>query len=106
MQNDITPVEDLLNIGPACKKWLHDLGIRTRGDLSRIPLEELYEKVKRCKPQCNAVFLYAVVGALHETHWSALPRDLQLHLLAIARKIDVKHHAHHAVRKAVRRQNR
>ena len=90
MRSEDTPVEDLLNLGPACKKWLHLLGIRTLSDLRRESLEELYEKVKRCTPQCNAVFLYAVVGALHDTHWNALPRDLQLHLLAIARQVDAR----------------
>ena len=72
------------------KASLHLLGIRRFSDLRRESLEELYEKVKRCTPQCNAVFLYAVVGVLHDTHWNALPRDLQLQLLAIARKVDTR----------------
>lgn len=88
--DDDTPVEKLLNLGPACKRWLLQIGVRTRGDLRRTPLEELYEKVKRCTPQCNGVFLYAVFGALTDTHWNALPRDIQKQLLETARGIDTR----------------
>jgi hypothetical protein len=90
VQSDSTPVEDLLNLGPKCSEWLHSLGIYTLRDLKAIPLEELYEKVKRCVPHCNGVFLYAVFGAITDTHWNAIPRDIQAQLLQMARKIDVK----------------
>lgn len=86
--NDDTPIGQLLNLGPACKRWLHPIGIRTRGDLRWISLEELYEKVKRRIPQCNGVFLYAVFGALTDTHWNDVPRDIQKQLLEKARNID------------------
>ena len=90
MQPDSTPVEDLLNFGPKCREWLWPLGIKTLGDLRAIPLPELYELVKRRTMHCNAVFLYATFGALTDTHWNAIPKDIQEQLLLMARKIDAK----------------
>lgn len=88
--SDDTPVKNLLNLGPKCETWLHPVGIRTLGDLKRMPLEELYESVKRRTPQCNAVFLYAIFGALTNTHWNLIPPDVKQQLLGIAQNIDQK----------------
>lgn len=85
-----TPVEDLMNLGPASVRWLHPVGIKTLGDLKSIPLGVLYEKVKRRIPRCNSAFLYAVFGALTNTHWNSLPPDIKRQLLAGARIVNEK----------------
>ena len=85
-----TPVEDLMNLGPASGRWLHPVGVRTLGDLKAVPLGVLYEKVKRMKPRCNAVFLYAVFGALTNTHWNLLPPDIKRQLRDGARIVNAK----------------
>jgi DNA transformation protein and related proteins len=88
--DDDTPVEDLMNMGPACKRWLHPVGVRTLGDLKSMPLGVLYEKVKRRIPRCNSVFLYAVFGAVKNCHWNSLPPDIKRQLRDGARMVDAK----------------
>ncbi len=85
-----TPVEELMNLGPASVRWLHPVGIRTLGDLKTVPLGVLYEKVKRLKPRCNSAFVYAVFGALTNTHWNTLPPDIKRQLLAGVRVVNEK----------------
>jgi DNA transformation protein and related proteins len=94
-----TPVEELINLGPASGKWLHPVGVRTLADLKAVPLGVLYEKVKRLKPRCSAVFLYAVVGALTNTHWNTLPPDIKRQLLAGARVVNEKLKQERALKK-------
>lgn len=85
-----TPIEDLMNLGPASKKWLHPAGVRTLRDLQNVPLGVLYEKVKRRIPRCNSVFLYAVLGALTNCHWNSLPPDIKRRLRCGARIVNEK----------------
>jgi DNA polymerase IV len=52
------PVERLWGVGPATARQLHDLGIRTVGDLAAVPLEVLVRRL----------------GRAHGTHLSSLAR--------------------------------
>ncbi len=94
-----TPVERLMNLGPASSRWLHPAGIRTLRDLQDVPLGVLYEKVKRRIPRCSAVFLYAVFGALTNAHWNTLPPDIKRQLRDGARIVNDKLKRERAARK-------
>ncbi|MEQ1849633.1 MAG: TfoX/Sxy family DNA transformation protein [Candidatus Peribacteraceae bacterium] len=83
-----TPVEELKNLGPKCRDWLEPLKIRTRGDLDAWSFEDLYRAVRTRVPHCNAVFLYAVAGALLDIGWNEIPPDMKNKLLDIARSVD------------------
>ena len=85
-----TPIEQLMNLGPASGRWLHPAGIRTLGDLQNVPLGVLYEQVKRRVPRCNSMFLYAVQGALMNLHANALPQEIKRQLRFGARVVNQK----------------
>ncbi len=85
-----TPIEQLMNLGPASGRWLHPVGIRTLGDLQGVPLGVLYEQVKRRVPRCNSAFLFAVQGALMNLHANALPPDIKRQLRFGARIVNQK----------------
>lgn len=88
--DDDTPIEQLLNLGPASGRWLHPAGIRTLGDLREAPLGLLYEKVKRRVPRCNSAFLFAVQGALMNVPAHALPEHVRRQLRFGARLVNQK----------------
>jgi DNA transformation protein len=88
--DDDTPIEQLMNLGPASGRWLHPVGIRTFGDLQGVPLGVLYEQVKRRVPRCNSNFLYAVQGALMNLHANALPPEIRRQLRFGARVVNQK----------------
>lgn len=88
MSADNVPIEKLMNIGLACCAWLRPLGIRTKQDLHAWPFADLYKAVKQRIPYCNAVFLYAVAGALMDTHWNDIPPDMKKELRGVAARIN------------------
>jgi len=73
-------VAALKNIGPKTAAWLRDLGIRTAGDLARIGSVEAYRRLRASGRGATLVALYALEGALWNTHWNELPPELKASL--------------------------
>jgi len=68
------------NLGPACEKDLNAAGIFTAEDLKRLGAEEAFVKMLigrinqgRSAKCCNAAYLYAIYGAIHNIDWRDLP---------------------------------
>lgn len=81
-----TPVSKLKNIGPETARWLNDIGIETRADLERVGAVDAWRQLKIARPrQLTVVGLYALVGALRDEHWNALPAELKARLREAAR---------------------
>ena len=60
------------NLGPATEALLADVGIETDADLRRAGAPMAYAVLKhRFGPRVNAVFLYALAGALDDRHWAS-----------------------------------
>lgn len=66
-----TPVFELRNIGPVSAKWLESIGIKTRSDLEEAGAVFVYRILKEQKSRVNVNLLYALHGALTDTHWTA-----------------------------------
>jgi DNA transformation protein len=64
-----TPVEDLKNLGVACKRMLNHVGVYTREDLEKRGVNRAYEDVRLCFPNVSRVMFYALHGALADVHW-------------------------------------
>jgi DNA transformation protein len=76
--------DDLLtlkNLGIASVNILHAVGINSYDDLVEIGPVETYKRIKERDIQVSKVMLYALQGALLDTHWNELEPDLKSKLL-------------------------
>jgi len=90
------PIDDrrishMRNLGPACERDLNAVGIHTAEDLKNLGteaafLEMLNGRVKhgRGAKCCNAAYLYAIYGAIHDIDWRKLPAAKKQHFKALA----------------------
>ncbi len=80
-----TPVHELKNIGPVSAGRLTELGCRTRADLEAMGAVMAYKILKHHHPgDVSLNLLYALHGALTDTHWAALPPEVKARLKAEA----------------------
>jgi len=75
---------DLKNLGSATVNILHAVGINSYADLQQLGPVAVYQRVKERDIHVSKVMLYALQGALTNTHWNDLEPDLKLKLLAEA----------------------
>lgn len=68
------------NLGPACEEDLNAAGIFTADDVKRLGAEGTFIKMLLARLEkggsakcCNAAYLYAIYGAIHDIDWRALP---------------------------------
>ena len=72
------PLTDLKNIGPATARQLVALGIADEAALRRSGPVAAYRRLKFANPRgITLVALYALHGALTDTHWAALPTEVK-----------------------------
>jgi len=72
----------LKGLGPKSEKQLNQLGIYTRADLESVGPIAAFIRLQResaVKPSLN--FLYAMVGALENKHWSEIAKNEKSRLL-------------------------
>jgi TfoX/Sxy family transcriptional regulator of competence genes len=65
--------ERLLNLGPASRRWLDAVGVRTRADLERLGAARAYARVVEAGFRPTLNLLWALEGALMDLHWSRVP---------------------------------
>ena len=92
MSKNTEPVDCLPNIGATVARRLHDIGVRTRGDLETIGAVEAYRRIcarnpGKTMPVCY--YLYSLEGALRGKHWDALGESVKRSLLERA-KLDAR----------------
>lgn len=76
---------DLKNLGPVSSARLKAVGIETPEDLRRAGAVDAYVRLKRQYPfETTLVALYALEGALTDTHWYTLPEETKVQLRAEA----------------------
>lgn len=71
----------LKNLGSASVNILHAVGINSYDDLKRTGPVAVYQRIKDRDIQVSKVMLYALQGALTDTHWNDLEIDLKRKLL-------------------------
>jgi DNA transformation protein len=82
---------ELRNIGPTIRKRLNEIGVRTRADLQRMGPVKAYLRICQNYPNQTipvCYYLYSLQGALMDTHWDDVPKNLkeELYVLAKGRK--------------------
>ena len=76
--------EKLLNIGPVSRRWLREIGVRTRADLQKLGSVAAFKAVEKRGHAPNVLLLYALEGALLGLRWNLLPDVVKLELRARA----------------------
>jgi hypothetical protein len=74
----------LRNIGPKSAAWLRQVGLRTLEDLAATGPVEAYIRVRRAGFRPGLNLLYAIEGALNDTHWQDVPDARRAELVAAA----------------------
>ena len=78
MPNDLL---QLKNLGQTSINWLHTIGINTVDDLQQIGPVSAYNQIKQRGIKVSKVLLYALQGALTDTHWNDLNEHTKQQLL-------------------------
>ena len=71
-----------LNLGPKSTTWLNAIGIFTLDDLRRIGAVPAFLELRRAGFNVSIVMLYALEGALTDTHWLTVKRERKQELTA------------------------
>lgn len=79
---------ELKNLGNTSVNWLRAVGIQSHADLQAIGAVDAYVKVKQRGFRVSKVLLYALEGALLDTHWNELAPDLKYELLEAVDKAE------------------
>ncbi len=73
-------ISEMRNLGPACEADFNAVGIQTAQDLIDLGAEAAFlqmlegrRKQGRSAKCCNAAYLYAIHGAIHDIDWRQLP---------------------------------
>ena len=78
MQSDLL---ELKNLGNTSVNWLRAVGINNCQELRDAGAIEAYCRIKRRGIRVSKVLLYALHGALCDTHWAELPQEVKSGLL-------------------------
>ncbi len=71
----------LKNLGNTSVNLLHAVGIKTESDLKRVGPVNAYKSIKERGFSTSKVLLYALQGALLDTHWNELDSQLKKQLV-------------------------
>jgi DNA transformation protein len=68
----------LLNLGERSSEWLRAVGIADAATLRAVGAVEAFRRVKAAFPRhASWLLLYALHGALTNTHWNAFPPEVK-----------------------------
>lgn len=77
-------ISEMRNLGPACEQDLNAVGIFTAKELSRLDPKDAFvqmldgrAKLGRSAKCCNASYLYAIYGAVHDFDWRDIPEKVK-----------------------------
>ncbi len=75
-------ISEMRNLGPACERDLEQAGITTAHQLKELGAEGAFIKMLAARKErgesmkcCNAAYLYALYGAIHDIDWRELPEE-------------------------------
>lgn len=74
-------LSDLRNLGPVCQRDLNAAGIFTPEELTEVGAEGAFLRLLEVRKArgtsrkcCNAAYLYAIYGAIHDVDWREIPK--------------------------------
>ena len=91
MNKESSELFQLKNLGAASVNILQAVGINTYDDLKSIGPVNVYLRIKERNIHVSKVMLYALQGALTNTHWNDLDPHLKQQLLEEAGEADAVH---------------
>ncbi|MBS1904321.1 MAG: TfoX/Sxy family protein [Bacteroidetes bacterium] len=62
----------ILNIGPKSAQWLREVGVYTTADIERIGVLDVFRLLVERGINPAVVMLYALEGAITNTHWNEI----------------------------------
>ena len=84
MQNDLL---ELKNLGNTSIHWLRTIGIHTLEELQEKGAVEAYNEIKKRGIRVSKVLLYALHGAMTDTHWNELDEPTKQQLVEQAQTL-------------------
>lgn len=79
---DTRKISEMRNLGPACEADFNAVGIMTAHQVIELGAEESFiqmllgrKAVGRSAKCCNALYLYAIYGAIHDVDWRSLSEE-------------------------------
>lgn len=80
--NDNLKLRDLKGLGPKSENCLHEVGIHTLEELKTMGAVRAFIKLRNeCSVKPSLNFLYALVGALENEHWTKIAKSEKGRLL-------------------------
>lgn len=93
-QRDTRKISELRNLGPACERDLNAVGILTAQDLFDLGVEAAFLKLLAGRVArrlstfgCNAAYLYALYGAIHDVDWREIPREKKIEFKSLTSEL-------------------
>jgi DNA transformation protein len=84
-KQDERTISQLRNLGPVCEQELNAAGIFTFKELKALGAEAAFLCVMETRKKnglsakcCNATYLYALYGAIHDIDWREVPEKKKL----------------------------
>lgn len=84
-KKDTRKISEMRNLGPACEKDLNDVGILVAQDVIDLGAKETFIRMLIGRLQrgqsakaCNAAYLYAIYGAIHDVDWREVPEPIKV----------------------------
>jgi DNA transformation protein and related proteins len=70
----------ILNIGPKSSQWLREVGVHSTSDIERIGVLDVYRMLVERGINPAVVMLYALEGAITNTHWNEIADERKAEL--------------------------
>ena len=93
-ENDERLISQMRNLGPVCQQDLNAAGIHNAKDLMEVGAELAFIKLLNARKAsgrsgkcCNAAYLYAIYGAIHDIDWRELPEKKKQQFKAFAAEL-------------------
>ena len=83
MQSDLL---ELKNLGNTSIHWLRTIGVNSLADLNKKGAVAAYIEIKQRGIRVSKVLLYALHGAMIDTHWNDLDTETKQRLVAEAER--------------------
>ena len=87
-------ISEMRNLGPACEKDLAAVGINKASQVLELGAKETFvrmligrTKVSRSGKCCNAAYLYALYGAIHDIDWREIPEKKKIEFKSFAAEL-------------------
>lgn len=91
---DKRTISEMRNLGPVCERDFNAVGVRTADQLKKLGPEGAFikmlngrKKIGRSAKCCNAAYLYAIYGAIHDIDWRELPAKKKEEFKAFAAEL-------------------